>query len=166
MSALATAPKVDGRTYQDLVDEALARVPIHNPDWTNFNESDPGVTLLELFAFLTESLLYRLNQIPERNRLAFLKLLGVGLKPAGAARGLVTLSNDHGPLQSVTLSADLEVVAGPVPFRTQSALGLLPVEGQAYFKRPLAAPPQPLVDHYRALYASYAGPAPDLEALT
>jgi hypothetical protein len=166
MSALADPPALDTRTYQDLVDEALARIPIHNPDWTNFNESDPGVTLLELFAFLTESLLYRANQVPERNRLAFLKLLGIGLKPAGAARGLVTLSNDNGPLQTVTLSADLEVVAGPVPFRTKSGLDLLPIEGQAYFKRPLAAPPQPLVDHYRALYASYAGPAPDLEALT
>ena len=57
MSAAAPAPALDTRTYQDLVDEALARVQIHNPEWTNFNRSDPGVTLLELFAFLTESLL-------------------------------------------------------------------------------------------------------------
>ena len=84
MSALATPPVLDARTYQDLVDEALARIPIHNPEWTNFNESDPGVTLLELFAFLTDSLLYRANQIPERNRLAFLSLLGIPLKAATA----------------------------------------------------------------------------------
>ena len=70
MSVLAFPPQLDTRSYQDLVDEALARIPIHNPEWTNFNESDPGVTLIELFAFLTESLLYRANQIPERNRRA------------------------------------------------------------------------------------------------
>ena len=99
------------------VDEALARIPIHNPDWTNFNESDPGVTLLELFAFLTESLLYRANQIPERNRRAFLSLLGVPLKPATAAQGIVTLSNDSGPLQTTTLGA----ISRCSPARSRSA---------------------------------------------
>src|SRR5204863_8637421 len=62
-------PVLDNRSYQDLLDDALARIPVHNPEWTNFNRSDPGVTLLELFAFLTESVIYRANQIPERNRL-------------------------------------------------------------------------------------------------
>ena len=62
-------PKIDDRRYQDLLDEALSRIPVHNPEWTNFNRSDPGVTLIELFAFMTESLLYRANLIPERNRL-------------------------------------------------------------------------------------------------
>jgi len=50
-------PSIDDRRYQDLVTEALARIPVHNPEWTNFNKSDPGVTLIELFAFLTENLL-------------------------------------------------------------------------------------------------------------
>jgi hypothetical protein len=65
-------PSLDDRRYQELLDEALARIPVHNPEWTNFNKSDPGVTLIELFAFLTETLLYRANQIPERNRRKFL----------------------------------------------------------------------------------------------
>ena len=82
-----TIPTLDDRKYQDLLDEALARIPVHNPEWTNFNKSDPGVTLLEVFAFLTENLLYRANQIPERNRLKFLTLLGVPLQPASSARG-------------------------------------------------------------------------------
>ena len=54
-----TVPKIDDRRYQDLLSEALARIPVHTPEWTNFNRSDPGVTLVEVFAFLTESLLYR-----------------------------------------------------------------------------------------------------------
>ncbi len=166
MSALATPPVLDSRTYQDLVDEALARIPIHTPEWTNFNQSDPGVTLLELFAFLTDSLLYRANQIPERNRLAFLSLLGIPLKAATAAQGIVTLSNDSGQLQTVTLSGDLEVLAGQIPFRTEMGLDLLPVEGQVYYKQPVSNPPQQLVDYYRALYASYVGPTRDLMTLT
>ena len=77
-----TIPTIDDRRYQDLLDEALARIPVHNPEWTNFNKSDPGVTLIEVFAFLAENILYRSNQIPERNRLKFLSLLGVPLRPA------------------------------------------------------------------------------------
>lgn len=42
-------------------------LPAHTPEWTNHNEGDPGVTMLQLFAFLTESLLYRANLVPERD---------------------------------------------------------------------------------------------------
>ena len=75
-------PMLDDRKYQELLEEALARIPVHNPEWTNFNKSDPGVTLVEIFAFLTENLLYRCNQVPERNRRKFLALLGIPLRPA------------------------------------------------------------------------------------
>src|SRR6266480_2300961 len=110
-----TLPNLDDRRYQDLRDEALARIPVYTPEWTNFNKSDPGVTLIELFAFLTENLLYRSNQIPERNRRKFLQLLGVPLQPASAAVGLVSFNNDRGPLQTITLNSGLEVRAGQIP---------------------------------------------------
>src|SRR5919206_4337865 len=97
-------PNLDDRRYQDLLDEALARIPVHNPQWTNFNKSDPGVTLIEIFAFLTENLLYRSNQIPERNRRKFLSLLGVPLQSASSAVGLVQFTNERGPAQTVTLN--------------------------------------------------------------
>src|SRR5215210_4005498 len=101
-----TIPTIDDRRYQDLLDEALARIPVHNPEWTNFNKSDPGVTLVEVFAFLAENILYRSNQIPERNRLKFLSLLGVPLRPASSARGLVVFSNTaNGTPTTLTLSA-------------------------------------------------------------
>src|SRR3981189_3994040 len=92
-----TIPTLDDRRYQDLLDEALARIPVHNPEWTNFNKSDPGVTIIELFSFLTENLLYRANQIPERNRRKFLQLLGVPLEPPSSARGLVQTAKARGP---------------------------------------------------------------------
>ncbi|HYK83876.1 MAG TPA: hypothetical protein VEV19_00825, partial [Ktedonobacteraceae bacterium] len=116
------SPSLDTRTYKELLNEALSRIPVHTPEWTNFNESDPGVTLLELFAFLTENILYRANQIPERNRRKFLSLLGIPLQPASSARGLVTFSNDKGPLRTISLQEKLEVRAGQVPFRTDKGL--------------------------------------------
>ena len=111
-----TIPAIDDRRYQDLRDEGLRRIPVHNPEWTNFNRSDPGVTLVEVFAFLTESLLYRANQIPERNRRKFLKLLGLPLRAASAARGIVELANERGPLETTTLPTGLELRAGELSF--------------------------------------------------
>jgi hypothetical protein len=153
-----TIPTLDDRRYQQLLDEALARIPVYTPEWTNFNKSDPGVTLLEIFAFLTENLLYRSNQIPERNHRKFLQLLGIGLQPASSARGLVSFSNDRGPLETVTLGKDLEVRAGQVPFRTTQGLDVLPIEGRIFFKRELKTPGESLRAYYNQLYASFLKP--------
>ena len=155
-----TVPAVDDRRYADLVSESVARIAVHNPEWTNYNRSDPGITLLELFAFLTESLLYRANQIPERNRLAFLRLLGVPLQPAASASSLVTFANERGAPRTVTLGQDLEVTAGQVPFRTEQALDVLPVQARVYYKRPVALTDD-MTALYQQLYASYlVGGAP------
>jgi len=68
-------PNLDDRRYDDLVAEALARIPTYSPEWTNHNPSDPGITLVELFAYLTDMLLYRLNRVTDDNARTFLKLL-------------------------------------------------------------------------------------------
>jgi predicted phage baseplate assembly protein len=133
-------PPLDTRSYQDLLDEALARIPVHTPEWTNFNASDPGVTLIEIFAHMTESLLYRANQIPERNRGKFLQLLGVPLAPAASARGLITISNDNRPRDEVIVNGGLEVLAGDIAFRSERGLDVLPVEARLYAKRLVARP--------------------------
>ena len=59
------APNLDDRSYEEFRDELVARIPVHNPEWTDSIQSDPGVTLLELFDFLAENLGYRPNLIPE-----------------------------------------------------------------------------------------------------
>ncbi|MGK7884135.1 MAG: baseplate J/gp47 family protein [Crocosphaera sp.] len=68
-------PNLDDRIYDDLVQEALSLIPTHAPQWTNHNPADPGITLIELFAYLTEMLLYRQNRVTEANKVMFLKLL-------------------------------------------------------------------------------------------
>jgi hypothetical protein len=148
-------PSIDNRRYQDLLNEALARIPVHNPEWTNFNKSDPGVTLVELFAFLTENLLYRANQIPERNRRKFLQLLGVPLQPSSSAVGLVTFTNDRGPLETTTLNSGIEVRAGQVPFRTDQGLDVLPIEAGVYYKQKDTTQDPTVTAYYKQLYASY-----------
>src|SRR5712664_3298876 len=153
---MALAPPVlDDRRFGQLVDETLARARVHTPEWTNFNQGDPGVTLVQLFSFLTENLLYRTNLIPERNRIKFLQLLRVPLAAATPAQGLVSIQNERGDAVTVTLASDLEVRAGAVPFRTQLGLDVLPIEARVFFKRPLVTPAATVLDYYRLLYASY-----------
>jgi hypothetical protein len=68
-------PNLDDRRFNDLVAEALANIPVYSPEWTNYNPSDPGITLVELFAYLGDMLLYRLNRVTDANVRKFLKLL-------------------------------------------------------------------------------------------
>lgn len=143
----------DSRTYRDLLNEALARVPAHNPEWTNLSNSDPGVTLLQLFAFMTESIIYRANLIPERNRMKFLRLLRVPMRPAVPAEGLVTFQNPKGAFQITTLDRDVELLAGNTPFRSVNGLQVLPVEARLYYKRPLPPDRRAGVEELYNLYA-------------
>jgi predicted phage baseplate assembly protein len=76
------APIIDPRNFQDLVDEAKRLIPQYCPEWTDHNVSDPGVTLIELFAWMTDIILYRLNKVPERDFLKFLELIGARPKTA------------------------------------------------------------------------------------
>jgi hypothetical protein len=148
-------PKLDERNYLQILDEVRARIPVHNPEWTNFNDSDPGMTLLQLFCFLAENLNYRSNQIPERNRKKFLQLLGIPMRPASAARGVVTLANRRGPLECVTLLRGLPVFAGGTGFLTKNALDVLPVEGRCYVRRRLSAAERESAEKtYAQLYAA------------
>lgn len=68
-------PNLDDRTYEDLLAEARALIPTYAPEWTNHNPSDPGITLIELFAYLSEMLIYRLNRVTDNNIRAFLELI-------------------------------------------------------------------------------------------
>ncbi|HVL99037.1 MAG TPA: putative baseplate assembly protein [Egibacteraceae bacterium] len=84
------APHLDDRRFQDLVDDAKRLVQQRCKDWTDHNVSDPGVTLIETFAFMVDQLIYRLNRVPERNYVKFLELIGVRLFPPTAASADVT----------------------------------------------------------------------------
>lgn len=131
-------PSLDDRSFTDLVDEVLARLPAHVPEYSHPRLGDPGRTLVELFAWLTDTLLYRANLIPERQRLAFLRLLGTPMRPATAARGLVSVLLDE-PAADVVRIAPQASIKGPVAFETRNELTVLPITAEGYYKRPPTA---------------------------
>ena len=94
-------PKLDDRTYADIVAEAMRLIPRYCPEWTNHNPSDPGITVLELAAWMTELILYRLNRVPEKNYLAFLDLIGVRLRSPQPAHALITFELAEGAQRQV-----------------------------------------------------------------
>lgn len=79
-------PNLDDRTFQDIVDETKRLIPRFTPEWTNHNVSDPGVALIELFAWMSEMVLYRVNQVPDRMYVHFLNLVGIEPFPPSVAR--------------------------------------------------------------------------------
>jgi predicted phage baseplate assembly protein len=151
-------PSLDDRSFNDLVDELVARIPAHTPEWTSYNPGDPGRTLIELFAWLGDTLLYRVNLIPERQRLAFLRLLGNPMHAAVAAQGLVTISSDDDRNTSAAMLAPRATIkgSGPATFETTRELTVLPVACEVYYKRELtndeAADLAPVVDGLREVY--------------
>lgn len=110
------SPILDDRSYQQLRDELVRRIPVYTPEWTDHNPSDPGITLLELFAFLGENLLYRFNQIPEATQLEFLRRLDLPLRPALPAQALVRFTTERPAGVLVPLGS--ETRAGDLPFET------------------------------------------------
>lgn len=85
------APNLDDLRFQsDLVDEARKRIIHYCPEWTEYNLSDPGITMIELFAWMTEMMCYRLNRVPERNYIKFLDMLGFEPEPAKPAQTAIT----------------------------------------------------------------------------
>jgi len=111
-------PKLDDRTFQDIVDEAKKRIPHYIKEWTDHNVSDPGVTLIELFAWMTDILLYRLNQVPDLHKVEFMQMLGITLREPIPANVPVTfwLSQPQevptgAPSQGVVIPAGTEVAS-------------------------------------------------------
>jgi hypothetical protein len=130
---------LDDRSYEQLRDELVRRIPVYAPEWTDHNPSDPGITLLELFAYLGENLLYRFNQIPESAYLELLNLLDLPLRPAVAARALLALETEQA--DGVLVAKGQEAKAGNIPFELENEVRVWPLAALAVAKaaRPLPA---------------------------
>jgi predicted phage baseplate assembly protein len=126
-------PNLDDRSWKQIVDEAVRLIPRYCPEWTNHNSSDPGITLLELYAWMTEMVIYRLNKVPEKNFLTFLDLIGVRLKPPEPARVVLDFTPSEGVdgellVKKSTQVATLQAGGGdPVTFETLRDISLLPL---------------------------------------
>ncbi len=121
-------PDLDDRRFDDLVAELLQRLHRHVPDLTQLSPGDPAYALVDLFAWLTETVIYRANRIPDRQRLAFLNLLQIPLRPARPARGVVCLDPLPGPTLPALVHAETPLQAGRLTFTTDGEVQPLPLE--------------------------------------
>jgi baseplate J-like protein len=127
-------PNLDDRTWQDLVDEARALIPRYAPKWTDHNPSDLGISLIELFAWLAEGIIYRLNQTPEKNYVAFLNLLGITRDPPTPAHTYLTFSSSAGAVNvAAGTQAQTPAKEGqrPIVFETDEDVTVLPTDLKA-----------------------------------
>ena len=81
---------LDQTSFDEIVDRAKNRIVSFYPDWTDFNYHDPGITLIELFAWRKEIQQYELNHIGERHRRKYLQLLGTDVRHRAPAHCYVT----------------------------------------------------------------------------
>ncbi|NJQ07730.1 putative baseplate assembly protein [Streptomyces lonarensis] len=126
------SPNLDDRRFQHFVDDAKRYIQQRAPEWTDHNVSDPGVTLVETVAHMADQIVYRLNRVPEKNRLAFLDLVGITLFPPAAARTDVTFWLSAPQEEPVGIEVGTEVATARVSgdeaivFAVEEALSMVP----------------------------------------
>ena len=130
--------QLDDRRFQDLVSEARRRIHRSCPEWTEHNVSDPGITLIELFAWMTEMTIYRLNRVPDKLHVELLELLGIRLDPPSAATTSLRFRLIGPPESPVRIPASSEVASSRAPgdeavvFQTDSEHVINPLRPAAY----------------------------------
>lgn len=135
-----TPPRLDDRDWDALRRELVRRIPVHAPTWTDHNASDPGIALIEVFAWLAENLLRRMDRVPEASRLEFLGLLGLPLRSAAVAEALLRVDLPKGVIlpRILELSAVVpraQLSAGKVRFQAAGEIQVLPVAAWPAIKR-------------------------------
>ena len=140
-------PNLDDRRWLELVDEARTLIPVYAPQWTDHNLHDPGITFLELLAWIAEMDIYQANRIPDRHRFAFLALAGIEPRRPRGASTVASFELGAGA-PPTPLPAGIEVAPVPgapaeeVRFRTEELLVVVPGRLAAI----QSGPPADLVD--------------------
>src|SRR5512142_1088056 len=107
-----------GRRYDDLVQLGRSSLPRLAPEWTDHNVHDPGITLLELLAWIAETDIYRLNRVSDRHKLKFLALLGIVPRPPTRARTVLGLARKDNAQGALPVPEGIEF-SGTDPYGTE-----------------------------------------------
>ncbi len=126
-------PNLDDKTFAQLVEEARALIPRYSREWTDYNLSDPGITFLELFAWLAEMQIYSLNRVRDEHYLKFLRLLNIQPEPAHASRVAVTFTSPQRATveKGARLAATNPETGEDIIFETEEELQVSPLSLQA-----------------------------------
>src|SRR3954465_5557189 len=114
--------ELDDRRFQDLVSEARMRISRACPEWTEHNVSDPGITLIELFAWMTEMTIYRLNRVPDKLHVALLDLLGIRLAGPPAATASLRFRLADAPTEPILIAGGITEVGTPRTAHDESVI--------------------------------------------
>jgi hypothetical protein len=97
---------LDDKSWSRIIEEARLLIPSFSPEWTDHNLHDPGITFLEVFAWLEEIQRYRLNRTSSTTRERFFAMAGVQPRAAQPANTLVEFTPPEGsPPQSIFVPA-------------------------------------------------------------
>jgi len=133
--------KLDDRRFQNIVDETKERIAHYCKEWTDHNVSDPGVTLIELFAWMTDILIYRMNKVPDLHYIKFMEMLGLKLGAPEAAQTRMTFWLSAPQINPLRISAGTAVsttqteTRRPVVFTTDNDFMVQPPDLQAIVLR-------------------------------
>lgn len=129
---------LDDRRFDDLVAEARQRLVSQLPELAQVAEGDPLYAITDLMAWMTETIIYRANLIPQRQRQAFLNLLQIPLRPAQPARGLVAIHSSSKQAHLPALLPDAtRLSAGKVILSTRGELQSTPLALRVMIKERL-----------------------------
>jgi len=121
-------PNLDDRRWADLVEEGRSLIPVFAPEWTDHNVSDPGITLIELFAWVTEADIYRANRIPDLHKRKFLALAGLRPETPAPAHTVLAFDLRGGPsvrLPAGTAFAGTDPAGDVTRFRTLDTVNVV-----------------------------------------
>ncbi|MFE4194914.1 baseplate J/gp47 family protein [Paenarthrobacter sp. NPDC056912] len=106
-------PNLDDRSFADLVAGARERIQQLAPEWTDLSVHDPGITIIEAFAYLTDTLMYRLNRVPDKLYAVYLNLLGTSLYPPSTAETMLEFSRASASDQEIRIPRGTQVSCPP-----------------------------------------------------
>ncbi len=126
------SPNLDDRTFESLLAEARSLIRARGGQWNELSAGDPGTVILEAFSYLTEILLYRVNRVPEKAYVEFLRLLNLTVGPPAAARATIRLTLDDESAAPIVIPASFRVQADdasggePIVFITEAPVTVGP----------------------------------------
>lgn len=113
---------LNDKTYDELLMEAIAQIPMYSREWTNYNTSDPGITLLQNLTAFQMLQQETINQVPDEVRRKLLKLVGYTARENQAATVLLQAPTEGGGI----LPVGHLLWSGEIPFETTQEIQLLP----------------------------------------
>jgi len=110
---------VDGRTSGEIFEQARKMAPHYLPDWDVSNGDDSAVILLKIFSKLLEDIIKRMDEVPEKNFIAFLDMLGMGLYPPQPSRVPLSFTVSQGATAAVHIMEQTQVAADATQTRPE-----------------------------------------------